>query len=93
MQVPQKISFKNMTPKGGKLTATWDGNDLPNIVQVKGTNDITSVKRTREHERPLSSGPINDRDEREDDDEYDRDKNGCHKPTSGSWDSQINTPA
>ncbi len=89
MQIPQQIYFKNASPKGAKLTATIEGNDLPNIIQVKGTNDIAKVKRTRDHDRPNSWGPEDERDEREDDDEYDRDQHGCHRSTVAKWDSKC----
>jgi hypothetical protein len=89
MQIPSQISFKHVTPNGSKLTATIEGDDLPNIIQVKGTNDIAKVNRKRDRPRPADWGPITENDEREDDDEYDRDERGCHRFTMGRWESKA----
>jgi hypothetical protein len=88
MQIPKQIYYKQTTPKGGKLTATIEGDDLPNVIQVKGTNDINPVKRRREHEKPDRSDRFDRNDDIDDDDEYDRDENGCHRQTVGVWESK-----
>jgi hypothetical protein len=88
MQIPKQIYFKQTTPKGGKLTATIDGDDLPNVIQVKGTNDINPVKRRREHEKPDRFDRFDRNDDIDDDDEYDRDEHGCHRQTVGVWESK-----
>ena len=95
MQIPKQIYFKQTTPRGGKLTATIEGDDLPNIIQVKGTNDINCVKRKRERYRvlELADGGSRDwederRNDDDDDDEDYRDDRGCHKQTVGTWESK-----
>lgn len=94
MQIPKQIYFKQTTPKGGKLIATIEGNDLPNIIQIKGTNDCSPVKRKRERVRALelTSGTRDWDDDRrndnDDDDEDFRDEHGCHRNTVGVWESK-----